>query len=156
MLFGKKHTMPDEKEMESFFKYRDSLTGLFNREFAFKEYERIKHIGGYAAVTVRVSGCDSMPYYKACKYIQRAGALAQRICNEDVAHLENGDFILFCKNGEAVCERLSFFLGRLSFGDEVYTAVCDELDKNESFEKLIRRIKRHAGAMELGNMMQML
>ena len=156
MLFGKKHTVPHKKETESFFKYRDSLTGLFNREAAFKEYERIKHIGGYWAVTVRVSGCDSLPYYKACRYIKRARELVQRICEENVARIENGDFILFCKHGGAVCNKLSFFLKRFSFGDEVYTAVCDTLDKNESFEKLLRRIQRHAGAAELGNMMQML
>lgn len=156
MLFGKKHTVPHEKETESFFRYRDSLTGLFNREFAFKEYEKVKNIGGYTVVTIRVSGCDSMPYYKACRYIKRAGELAQRMCEENVARIESGDFILFCKNGEEVCKRLIFFLGRLSFGDEVYTAVCDELDKNESFEKLVQRIQRHTGAEELNNMMQML
>ena len=154
MFFGKKQSTKTEADSEGFFKYRDGLTGLKNREFAFKEYERLKHAGEYFAVTMRLSGCESMPYYKACDSIERAGGLLSRICKVEAARIENGDFVVFCKDGAKLTEKLNFFLERLSEEGEVFCAVCDKLDKNESFEVFIRRIQRHLVAAELENVMQ--
>lgn len=154
MFFYKKQGKTKEADNESFFKYRDGLSGLKNREFVFKEHERLKHSKEYFAVAIRLSGCESMPYYKACESIERAGGLLSRICEAESARIENGDFVIFSKDGAALTEKLNFFLGRLSEEDEVLCAVCDMLDKNESFEVFIRRIQRHLAAAELENVMQ--
>lgn len=146
MIFFEKRRR--EEKSRDYFRYRDSLTGLMNREFCFKEYERLKRLGGYSAVTIRLSGCDCMNYYDATKRIKEAGELVARICKEDISRVDNGDFMLFSKDAERIEEKLLFFLEKISDKGEMYAVCCDKLDYNEDFLTFLRRMRRHMGANE--------
>ncbi len=155
MIFFKKR-MPLKKSEDSYYRYRDSVTGHMNRDFLFKEYERLKRLDNYSAVMVRLAGCEDMVYAEASRKIREAGEIITRIFSGNVSRLENGDFILFSDEAEKIAEKLSFFLKELSEKGEVYAVCSDKLDKNESFDIFIRRIKRHIGVEESNNMTQML
>lgn len=153
MFFGRKRVA--QKDEDSYYRYRDSLTGLMSREYCFKEYERLKKTKGYSAVTVRLSGCDCMSYVEANEKIKEAGLLLARICTEDFARVENGDFMLFSTKAESVAKRLKFFLNKLSDAGEIYSVCVDEPDKCEDFGLFLRRVQRHVGAVEKSIMVQM-
>lgn len=154
IFFKKKHG--NIKERENSLHLNDSVTGLMNREFAFKEHKRLKERADYSAVSVRLSGCEDMPYGEAVGKIREAGSLIARICKEDISRFENGDFILFSENGEEVSEKLGFFLGEMAKDGEIFAVCRDELDPNEDFSTFIRRVQRHLGVEEYNNRAQML
>lgn len=150
MLFGKRAREKEpEKSCESTPFYYDSLTGLMNKSFAVKEYERVKNKEGYGAVIVRLIGLGDMPYYKAERCIMEAGGVIARICDKEISRVENGDFIVFSNEYEADEEKLSFFLRELSNDEQAYVAANNALDPAENFEQLFRRLKRHVVAVEL-------
>ncbi len=128
------------------FRYIDSVTGLMNRQFCFKEYERLKRNEEYYAVTVRLSGCEDMAYGKAVEKIGETGRIIAQVCRESISRLENGDFVIFTRNGEETAERLAFFLEATAEDERI--AVCfDKMDANENFDTFVRRIQRHVGIM---------
>lgn len=156
IIFKKKHVAEKNDNSREYFINRDSLTGHMNRAFACKEYERVRRGGKYGAVMVRLSGSDDMPYYKAEACIKEAGEIIARICNEEISRVENGDFLIFTENAPAWEEKLSFFLKELSDDDARYAVAADMLDPNEDFDLFFGRIRRHVGAVEISNMVQML
>lgn len=155
MIFFKKK-QSNIKKNEGSLQLNDSVTGLMNREFSFKEHKRLKGWADYSAVSVRLTRCEDMPYGEAVGKIKEAGGLIARICREDVSRLENGDFILFSENGKEVEERLKFFLGEMAKDGEIFAVCRDELDINEDFPTFIRRVQRHLGVEEHNNRTQML
>ena len=153
IFFGKKRQTQKE---DDYYRYRDSLTGQMNREYLFKRYESLKGKEGCKAVTVRLTGCDCMPYSEASEKIREAGLLIARICPDMFSRVENGDFVLLSYDADAVAERLEFFLDRLNKEGEIYSVCVDEMDKNEDFGLFLRRVQRHVGAVAKSIMLQML
>lgn len=144
MLFRRKQALNNTATEVDTFRYLDSVTGLMNRQFCFKEYERLRQNEKYYAVTVRLSGCEDMPYGKAVEKIRETAQIIARVCNENISRLEDGDFVIFTQSGEETADRLGFFLDATAEDERV--AVCfDKLDPNESFDTFVRRIQRHIG-----------
>lgn len=98
----------------SFYKYRDSLSGLGNEEYAAKEFKRLSGKENFGAVMIRLEECENMPFYKAERYIRQAGDLLTNIVKGSAARIKSGDFILFCEMCEEEAERIDFFLTRVS------------------------------------------
>ncbi len=155
MIFFKKKRALKEEDT-GYYRYRDSVTGLMNREFLFNEYEKLRGSDDYSAITIRLAGCENLPYYKASERIKEAGEMIARMCSEVVSRVENGDFVLFSQTAEMTKDKLNFFLKEISENGEVYAVCYDKLDKNESFDIFLKRIKRHIDVEAGNNLSQML
>ncbi len=149
MLFKKKkNTLPKQRDLLSYFMYRDSLTGQMNNQFAIKTFENVKHTDGYGVVMVHVENAESMPYYEAVKYIKEAAQIVASISEDDIARTKDGYFVIFSENAKLLADKLELFLPRFSCEDVMYTSAYVELDANDDFDTLMRKLKRRIAVAE--------
>lgn len=149
MFFRKKENDAQKRdEISEYFLHRDSLTGQMDCTYAIKAFEKLKNEEGYAAVMVHVLNVDNMPFYQAVKHIEEAARILASISEEEVARVEDGYFLIFSKNREALCEKTEYFLSELSTDEVLYATASVELDPLDSFSVLMKKLKRRMAAAE--------
>lgn len=148
MFFRKTRDKKEKTDKaENYFRYRDSVTGQMNKEYAFKAFEKIEGVE-CGALMIHVLNVDNMPYYKAVECIKEAGQMLAQISEDEVARLEEGYFLIFSESGERLNEKMEKFLPRLSDGDIVYASAYAAVNKNEGFGILIKKLKRRMAVAE--------
>lgn len=153
MIFFKKKPEDDgERQINEYFKYRDSLTGCMTETFAIKEFYRVKSLPSYGAALVRVKNAENMPMYKGERLIKETACVLTNIYPGDIFRLKYGDFLIFTENCENTAEKINGFLYRLQDNERQYAVGAERFDRNEKeYTAFMRRLTRSVALAEKTN-----
>lgn len=150
MFFRKKEEVKSEKPNEAvndYFRYRDSLSGQMNKQFAVNEFDSAKKMGK-GAVLIHVVNTDNMPYYLAVHVIAETAQIIASIAKEEISRVESGDFLIYSSDEEDLAERATRFLKALENDEVHYVCVCAKIDQNDTFSVLVKKLNRRVAASE--------